>query len=84
MRQKNNRKNLVLIRGGMDKVPRIPHISLPALDPACSAVLNKSPCIDCDLFERGSACPHFEDCDRIDRFQRKAAACFSYRKHSGF
>ena len=37
------------------------------------SMLNKSPCLCCDLFARGRICPYSSECSKIDEFQQAAA-----------
>ncbi|MBW2265487.1 MAG: hypothetical protein JRD47_03280 [Deltaproteobacteria bacterium] len=38
------------------------------------SILNKSPCLCCDLFARGKICPYAGECSKLDEFQQMAAA----------
>lgn len=38
------------------------------------AILDRSPCLCCELFSRGKACTVSEECTKIEAFQRVAAA----------
>jgi hypothetical protein len=43
-------------------------------------ILKESPCLQCELFSSGVACPYVKDCGKIDEFQRVAAVhCTLYK-----
>ena len=37
-------------------------------------LLKKSPCLQCELFARGTVCPYVQECSKIAEYQRVAAA----------
>lgn len=44
-------------------------------------ILKKSPCLHCELFTGGIACPYVKGCSKIDEFQRVAAVHCTLSKY---
>lgn len=78
------RDRFFVIWGGQSQETDKEMVALSALSGTESDadMLKKSPCLTCELFVSGTACPHSSACSKIDQFQRIATACRSlYRPH---
>ena len=48
-------------------------------------VLNRSPCLRCELYVENTICPYVKGCSKIDEFQRVAAVhCTLYKDQDVF
>jgi hypothetical protein len=81
------RERLFVILGGQNrKKKKDPSRPLFLSNGECpdTEKLNKSPCLSCDLFERGLICPYVDECSRIDEFQKIAATHCTLAKYRDF
>lgn len=70
------RDRFFLIWGGQRQERNLKVVRPPLVQgrEADTDILKKSPCLHCELFARGTVCPHVQDCSKIDAYQRVAAA----------
>ena len=48
-------------------------------------ILNRSPCLRCELYVENTMCPYVTGCSKIDEFQQVAAVhCTLYKDHNVF
>ena len=69
--KKTGRKSVKPVRRSKDE---------PNLD-----ILNKSPCLQCELYAKNTICSYVKGCSKIDEFQRVAAVhCTLYKDQDIF
>jgi hypothetical protein len=81
------RSKFFVIRGALDKGGRrrSQEPVRPNRERHNLAILQRSPCLGCQLYVEAAKCVHVEACSRIDEFQRVAAVhCTLFKDHDVF
>jgi hypothetical protein len=71
------KERFFVILGGQARQRNVPITQAPLrhdMGDSDADLLKRSPCLTCDLFERGTACSYADECSKIDAYQRAAAA----------
>jgi hypothetical protein len=71
------KERFFVILGGQGRQRNMPITQAPLrhnMGDSDTDLLKRSPCLTCDLFERGTVCSYVDECSKIDAYQRLAAA----------